>query len=255
VSRIGLAAAVIAVAGVAAIGLAWLAVLRDDAEPATIEDAVASFRTETEASVDGRSAVVDGVYVYDTDGSEATDALTGVTHTYPRRSTVTLTSTGCGVRMRWDVLRGRSTEWTLCVGDDGWTLETQDERHTFFGRTERTTYACDDTSFRPLGDRPGARFRISCGTGSADERGTGRVVGRGAVRVGAERIGTVHVRKTTTFKGDIRGHATYDFWIARQTGVPVRIAMVSATTNDSAVGDVHYDERVTLVLRSSRPRR
>ncbi len=33
-------------------------------------------------------------------------------------------------------------------------------------------------------------------------------------------------------------------------GVPVRVVMVSRTTNDSAVGDVHYEEDVTLLLTS-----
>jgi hypothetical protein len=37
--------------------------------------------------------------------------------------------------------------------------------------------------------------------------------------------------------------------------MPVRIVMVSRTTNDSPVGDVHYEEDVTLLLMSLTPRR
>src|SRR5206468_4801036 len=121
----------LAIAGV----VAWLALFRDTAEPVTVGDAVTSFRTETEPPV-GTSPIAPGVYVYATRGFETTDALTGVTHRYPLRSTITVTAAGCGMSLTWRVLKGRSTEWIFCVAGDGWELRTQDERHTFFGRTE-----------------------------------------------------------------------------------------------------------------------
>ena len=61
---------------------------RDTAEPVTVEDAITSFRMEPEGSASA-SPIPPGVYVYGTDGSESTDALTGVTHRYPNRSTIT----------------------------------------------------------------------------------------------------------------------------------------------------------------------
>lgn len=255
VPRTALLAAAVAACGALAIVAAWFFLLRDIAEPTSVGDAVTSFREDTERAPTGPSPVPEGVYVYATTGFEKTDALTGVTHRYPTRSTITVTKDECGVRMRWDVLEGRSTTWTYCLEPAGWFVESQDERHTFFRRTERTTYTCTDTPLRPAGDRPGTAFVVSCTTGSAEERGTGRVVGRETLRVGGEKVATVHVRKSTSFTGGIRGTARHDFWLARRTGVPVRIAMVSKTTNDSAVGDVHYEEDVTLALRSSRPRR
>ncbi len=75
------------------------------------------------------------------------------------------------------------------------------------------------------------------------------------LRVGDTLFPTLHVRKTTTFAGAIRGSARYDFWFHARLGVPVRIVMISRTTNDSPVGDVHYDEDVRLTLLSVRPRR
>jgi hypothetical protein len=199
--------------------------------------------------------VPEGVYVYATDGVEKTDALTGITHRYPARSTITVTAAPCGFRLRWDVLRGRSTTWTICRGAGGWTVASQDERHTFFGRTERTTYTCSDTPFRPSGDGPGTSFDVSCTTGSAEERGTGRVVAREALRVGGKRVETVHVRRRTSLTGRIRGRSTQDVWLALRAGVPVRLRLTTETTNDSAVGDVHYAEDVSLRLRSLSPRR
>jgi hypothetical protein len=234
---------------------AWLVLFRDTAEPTTVEEAVTTFREETETGLGRPSPVPEGVYVYATDGFERTDALTGVTHRYPRRSTITVTPDPCGFRLRWDVLKGRSTTWTVCVDGGGWEVGTQDERHTFFGRTERTTYTCTDTPLRPAGDRPGATFDVSCTTGSADERGTGRVAARETLRVAGEPVATVHLRRRTTLTGRIHGRSTQDVWLARDTGVPARLVMTTDTRNDSAVGDVHYEEDVSLQLRSLSPRR
>jgi len=249
-----LALAATATGGLALAALgAWYFGFRDVAEPASVDEAVTTFREGTEP---GRgSPVPEGVYVYATDGTERTDALAGVTHRYPRRSTITVTADPCGVRMRWDVLRGRSTTWTFCVTSAGWELASQDERHTFFGRTEETTYACARTTIRPAGDRPGTALPVACSTDGARERGSGRVVARETLRVGERRVRTVHLARRSSFAGEIRGSSTHDLWLARGTGVPVRVVLRSRTTNDSPVGDVHYEEDVTLRLRSLEPRR
>jgi hypothetical protein len=196
-----------------------------------------------------------GVYVYATKGFEHTDALTGATHRYPPRSTITVTKDPCGVRMRWDVFEGRSTTWTFCIDVGTWVMTTQDERHTFFGVTEGTTYECSDVPFRVPGDESGRGMPVTCTTSGATEHETQRIVGRQTMRVGAKSVSAVRVHQATSLAGDIRGASTYDIWLDRKTGVPVRISMVSRTTNDSPVGDVHYDEVVTLRLLSLTPRR
>ena len=151
------AAAVVAAATLAAIG-GWHLLRRDDVEPATVADAVASFRAQqASAAATGHPAtpIPTGVYVYETDGFEQTDALGGATHRYPSTSTISVTGHPCGVLLRWDVLDGRSTTWQLCLGSDGWTQKVRDERHTFFGIGDQTTYRCPGTAFRPQGDKPG----------------------------------------------------------------------------------------------------
>jgi hypothetical protein len=256
-SRAGLIAVAAGVAGGLALAIvaAWFFLLRDTAEPVSVGDVIETFREGAETAPVGRSPVPEGVYVYATEGYEKTDALTGVRHRYPPRSTITVTRDPCGVRMRWDVLKGRSTTWTYCIAPGGWAVASQDERHTFFGRTERTTYVCEDTPIRPAGDTTGVSWDVSCSTNSSEEAGAGTVVGRELLPVSGIPVATVRVRKTTSFTGEIRGTTTHDVWFARESGVPVRIAMVSRTTNDSPVGDVHYDEDVTLRLTSLTPRR
>lgn len=243
------ALAAVAVAGAAA----WYFALRDPTQPVDVDEVITSFRTDTEPSP-GLSPIPEGVYVYETDGFERTDALTGKTHRYPMRSTITVTVADCGVSLLWQVLDGRSTEWTYCVGDAGWELASQDERHTFFGTTERTTYACEDTPIRSGASGP-SRWGVSCTTGDVDEAGMGLLVGRERVEVGGKRVTAEHIRKKTEFSGGTRGFARHDLWFDAKSGVPVKVVMVSRTTNDSPIGDVTYDEDVTLVLTSLEPRR
>ena len=247
-------AGIAAAGGIAVVGFAvWYFALRDVARPTTVDEAVTNFR-ETTTRGDA-SPVPPGVYVYATSGFEKTDALTGATHRYPRHSTITVTGDPCGVRMRWDVLEGRSTGWTFCIGKDGWVMRTQDERHTFFHVTEKTTYQCSNVLFRPSGDRVGKRVRATCTTPSTTERETQWVVGRERILVGPARVSAVHIRQQIRLSGDSRGASTFDLWLDRRTGVPVRISMVSRTTNGSPIGDVHYEELVTLRLVSLVPRR
>lgn len=247
---VGAAVAVLAVAG----GAAWFVLLRDTADPVTVEEAVTSFRTDTEPIPGVPSPIPEGVYVYATDGYEKTDALTGATHRYPKRSTITARAADCGVGLLWRVLDGRSTKWAYCVTPEGWELASQDERHTFFGRTERTTYVCEDTPIRPAVSAS-VRWKVFCSTDAAEETGTAAVVGRERMRVGGTSITTEHIRKTTRFAGEIRGTSRHDIWFDSRSGVPVKMVMVSRTTNDSPVGDVHYDEEVSLRLISLAPRR
>jgi hypothetical protein len=246
--------ALVVAAILAATAVALLVLLGRGSEPTTVEDAVEAFRTELGGSAPVESPVPEGVYVYATDGYEKTDALTGITNRYPTRTTITVVRDDCGFRMRWDATQGRSTTWTVCRGPDGWTLASQDERHTFFGRTERTTYACVDTPLVPAGGESGTPARFRCSTGSAEERGSSRVTGRRSVRVAGRDVEVVEVRRVTTLTGASRGATRYDAWLDR-SGLPVQLVMRTQTVNDAPVGEVRYEEDVSLRLESLEPER
>lgn len=252
-SRAALVVSGVAAALAVGAAAAWFFLLRDTAEPVGVDEAVTSFRTDTEPPPDAMSPIPEGVYVYATDGYEKTDALTGVIHRYPRRSTITITAADCGISLLWRVLAGRSTEWVYCTGSDEWELASQDERHTFFGRTERTTYTCTSTPVKPASGV--SRWPVSCSTDAAEETGTGRVVGRERIVVAGTSLATDHIVRITTFTGEIRGSTRHDIWFDTQSDMPVKMVMVTRTTNDSPVGDVHYEEDVTLLLTSLKPRR
>jgi hypothetical protein len=158
--------------------------------------------------------------------------------------------------LTWRVLKGRSTAWTFCVSDEGWELRSQDERHTFFGNTERTTYACESTPIWLRGKPVGATWPVSCGTDDATESGRARVVRRVSYRLrSGPSVTETQVRKTTHFSGAIRGTARYDFFFYDKPRSVAGVTMTSRTTNESPVGDVHYEEIVRLALLSLRPRR
>jgi hypothetical protein len=253
VTRAGLIAAVAVAVVMLAGGVAWLVALRDTAEPVTVDEALTGFRDET-TPPSGDSPIPEGVYVYATEGSEKTDALTGVKHRYPQRSTITVAAHPCGVRLTWRVLEERSTEWVYCVTDDGWQLRSQDERHTFFGRTERTTYTCRDAPIRRFAID--ARFwNATCSAGSVREDVTFAFCGPEQQEVQGELVATDHVAKQSAFSGTVRGTAQHDLRFHAASGVPVTVRMSSATTNDSPIGDVRYDEDVKLTLLSLEPRR
>lgn len=245
--------ALLAVAAVfAAAAAAWHFALRDSAEPASLDDAIEAFRARAERE---GSIVPAGVYVYETRGSERVDALGGTRHPYPARSSITAAPADCGTLLRWDVLVGRSTEWVYCDDGDQVLLASIDERHRFFGNTETTTYACTDTVAFPRRGEPGDTWPVRCDAGDVAERGTGEVVARDVVVVGTIPVSVLHVRVRTQFSGPTRGTAERESWIEPETGLPVRLRMVSETTNSSLIGDVHYEEDVTLELTSLEPRR
>ena len=75
------------------------------------------------------------------------------------------------------------------------------------------------------------------------------------LRVEGVDVRTVHVRKATTFSGAVRGMSRHDIWFDLDSGLPAKVVMVSHTTNDSPIGDVFYEETVTLRLTSLEPRR
>ncbi len=249
---VGVAAGVVVVLAVAG-AATWFFVVRDTTEPVGVDEAVTSFRTDTEPGA-GESPIPEGVYVYDTKGLEQTDALLGEKHEYPKQTTITVTAAGCGASLLWRPVQGRSTRFVVCTTPDGWELRTQDERHTFYSQTETTTYRCEDTLIRPA-DESTPEWDVSCTTGTVDEAGTGELVGRERIRVGGKAAEAEHVRTEATLSGETRGTTTRDLWFDSETGVLVKLVLVSHTATDSPIGEVHYDEDVTLVLTSLEPRR
>jgi len=236
--------------------LAWRVGFRDSATPAEVGAAVSRFRGTTTSPPRG-GLPAPGVYVYATSGYERIDALGGVRHAYPSRSTLTALPTSCGMRLRWDVLTSRSTAWDYCADARGLVRTGSAEVHRFYGRTERTTYACRrGWLLVPSRPRAGESWPIACtGSDGSRERGRGSVAGFETLRVGGTSVTTVHIRERSTLEGHITGTSAEDVWLRSSDRLPVRLVTTSRTSNPSLVGDVHYVEQATLTLVSLAPRR
>lgn len=239
-------------AGIAA-AVVWRIVLRDTATPASIEDALVRYRA---AAARGDTPIPQGVYVYATTGSESISALGGTTHRYPPRSTITVTRAPCGMELRWDVLRARSTSWTVCAtGERAQRLDGWVERHVFFGQTDNTVWECNDSPWLVDPSAVGTRTSHICSGGDTTMAGTLDVLGIEPVRVGGTLLEAVHLRLQAEEDGVARGPLVEERWLEPETGLPLRLRYRVRTANDSPIGDVTFEERYELRLTSLEPRR
>jgi hypothetical protein len=219
--------------------------LRDSARPASVTAALRLFR-EGNPSPTGN----EGVYLYDTTGSESLDVLGGVTHRYPAATTIALTRTSCGARLRWQPLTERSTTWVLCLTPRGIVERSSDEVHDFFGKVDRTSYHCTNS-----------RGTFTCVSPHGRELGVAVDLGRETIAVGDTRIGAVHIRTTAQISGGDRGTETVDWWLAPNSAAPsgaapVRISFSSRTSRkEPIIGAAHYREHAALRLASLEPLR
>jgi hypothetical protein len=211
--------------------------LRDSARPASVTAALRLFR-EGNPSPTGN----EGVYLYDTTG--------GVTHRYPAATTIALTRTSCGARLRWQPLTERSTTWVLCLTPRGIVERSSDEVHDFFGKVDRTSYHCTNS-----------RGTFTCVSPHGRELGVAVDLGRETIAVGDTRIGAVHIRTTAQISGGDRGTETVDWWLAPNSAAPsgaapVRISFSSRTSRkEPIIGAAHYREHAELRLASLEPLR
>lgn len=247
------AAAVVAAAALTGGGVAvWRFGLSDASEPASVDEAVGRFRGV--AGVED-SRIPTGVYEYATNGFEFVSALGGRRHRYPARSTITVTTTGCGVALRWEVLAARTNELAVCTAGDELRLSSWSERHEFFGRADRTDWRCAEAAWLPAERRPGATSAVRCRSADAALDGTTTVLGAETVAVGPRRVRALRLRVDARESGGSRGRLVQEHWLAADTGLPLRVVYRVRTANPSPIGDVTFEERYELELVSLDPRR
>jgi hypothetical protein len=235
--------------------LAWLNRPRDEPARATVDDAVRSFRAEGDSarndSEQGEPPL--GVYRYATRGSESVQtAILGTTHDYDGVSTIVLSAGRCGLRERWQVLSGRWSEAEACESADGDTSATVVEFHEFFGSEQEDSLRChgDETA----SSEEGARFASFCESENFSISNRSRVVGVEPVSVGGETFDATRVETRSVFGGENSGTARREEWRRRSDGLLLR-RMVESEASTDAGGGSHYNERYTLRLLSTEPRR
>lgn len=240
-----------------ALFLVWFFAFRDDSDPITVQAAVAAFREEQAARATGSSGIPEpGVYVYQTTGYETADALLGARHDYPELTTITVLHTGCGLRMRWDALEGRSSTWEFCETAEGRQLESLTDIHEFFNQIDARVYACGpETMARPATIEIGATWTTHCSTDSTIETATLTVVGTETVAVEGTRVETARIREETVQSGLTDGMGLREWWLDVRTGLVLRQIVRNDSTTSTSIGSVTYHEEYELILRSLEPRR
>jgi hypothetical protein len=241
------------VALVSALVIAWAGgfILHDSSQAASVKQALRDFR----AGKYGTSGL-NGVYLYATSGSESIDALGGASHTYPATTSITAIEVPCGIQLRWAALEGRSTIWTFCSTGLGTELRLSNERHSFFGQSDHTTYTCSNRLLLPKEPKSGGAYPFRCRSQQGgSETGEVRVLGRVALKVGDSQVQSLHSRSSLTIHGGDSGSETIDWWLDTATSLPLRVVLRSRTSRSVFVGRVNYSEDFTLRLLSLRPQR
>jgi hypothetical protein len=221
--------------------------------PATVPVAVTSTAPATTAAPEPLALVAPGVYRYVTTGSESIDALGGANHEYPAETTITVTSDGCGVHLRWDALRERRDEWGLCADQQALALQPDGlQYHEFFGQPDSEPVSCESAVAFAAGIASSAPVTQTCLLGGEPWTPSWEVLERGERTVEGVAVPVVHVRMTVEDDDDEWEHTVVDWYLA-DDGLPVEVEATKSSSSPSPVGAVVYTEQYRLVLASLTP--
>ncbi|MFM7686449.1 MAG: hypothetical protein ACKPDI_11070 [Actinomycetota bacterium] len=196
-----------------------------------------------------------GVYRVTTAGSESVDILGGATHAYPTETTLTVTPDGCGVRLRWDLLKERFEEWVLCGTPEGVQLHTDFVfYHEFFGTGEKEAVRCDvPVLVVPADGAPRPPVALACAKRGETWRPVWQVMGTEQRPFEGKEIRVTHVRMTIEDNDNYFERVQQDWWLD-DTGLPFdMVATKTSKTPTDIVGDVVYSEQYSVSLASATP--
>jgi hypothetical protein len=230
--RLALGGAIVAVLGAGV----FVVIERTRTHPVSVADAIEAFRAEDVAAASEPQLPSPGVYVYATTGGEEL-SLPGTRHDYPAETTIIVTHDECGWRERWSPLEERWDDRVLCPGGEPSHYTVH---HEFLGQVDERSFVCTDED--------------ACSDGAVTSERVVAEVGRETIGVGGTDVETVHTRVDETTSGDSVGPVESHWW-RTDDGLLVRHTTVVEMTSQTVVGEVDYDEEITLELVSLDPRR
>lgn len=192
-----------------------------------------------------------GVYVYATKGSEHVSAG-NIGHTYPDKTTLTVTATGCGLALRWDALDERWMQWQLCRSPQGWRMRGYTDFHHFLYRSDRRDYACPA---EPMMVSSGGASMIRCTTDGVTASTRVRVMGHRVLTIDGVRVHATHVGIALSAHGKSVSHGHADLWLSDKRSLPLLMKVVNHGSQEALGTHVRYDENVVLRLTSMKPLR
>ncbi|MEN9645370.1 MAG: hypothetical protein RL238_2039 [Actinomycetota bacterium] len=254
------------VCGAVVVSRIWL---NDTARTVDADEAVERFREQTTVPPTVAPSVAvttpvplattptPGVYRYVTTGKETIDSLGGTEHAYPAETTLTVTPDGCGVLLRWDLLKERSEEFRLCVTEEGIELQpTGASYHEFYGVGQRQELRCDrEVLLVPSDGAARDVVPLACRIDDQLWLPEWEVLDRATVTVEGTPVPTVHVRMRIADDDEYWEHTVVEWWLDEH-GLPVRMTTTKESKSPSdLVGDVRYTEVYTADLVSLEPLR
>lgn len=224
--------------------------------PVDINSVIDNFenRTTVPGGVMHQDLLAEGVYLYDTVGSESVKGKISTTNKYSDITPFTVEWTTCGYDFQWDASSVRWDHVSICLNDRGLFEKQTTEQHEFFRVQEVHTYKCDDRALLvPAAAVKGDSWRSVCGEEGAQTNRTTTVEGMETVSVGSADVATVHIGIDEILTGSAIGTARIDYWFRQADGLVVRFEKSVSADKDTPIGQVKYTETVNLTLKSIEP--
>ena len=197
-----------------------------------------------------------GVYTFDTEGFEETNALGGARHDYPKQTAYVIRHTECGWTERWQPLRERYDEALLCHEPTGVAMRRFTTYHEFFQRGLTSVYDCPPGNLvRPWDAQPGHRWTWKCEGKDGAVTSNSLFVGRQTLTIGGQAMEAEYAKYESQTTGANRGTLLQERWFHPTTGMLLQLKVDVRTNSDSPFGAVDYREQYRITLTSLTPRR
>jgi hypothetical protein len=196
----------------------------------------------------------EGVYAYDTTGSE-TVSLGGARHDYPpvTYGTVRRTS-GCEWTFERVIVKEHSDRTLFCSRPDVLLFLSQLTKVTFFGQTVSDEVKCDPPQrVVQAGDAAGSSREYVCHSPTYELRARVTRVGRERIVVGGQTVEAERIRVDATISGDANGTSVAEQWWLPSSSVLARETRSSESRAHEFGATIDYRERATFHLRSLNP--
>ena len=199
------------------------------------------------ADVNDDGLPVPGVYRYSTTGGDSSKLLAGASHDYPAESVITITRSGCGVRMEWTPVRERSEYFDVCRADDRLVLKGYGGAHEFFGMRNEHAVTCSDQTWLIPALENGDSASTVCEGGNLKHNRTTASVKAVEVLIGEEKVDGFIVESKFAAEGTFNG-TTLRTMTFDEDGVLLSWTDVVSGFTPTPVGNAGYEEKFSLTL-------
>lgn len=216
------------------------------------KEAFAQFAAEQGSDVEVKDdgLPVPGVYRYLTTGGDSTKLLTGASHDYPTESVITITRSGCGVRMEWTPVRERSEYFDVCREDNRLVLKGYGGAHEFFGMRDKHAVTCSGQTWLIPALEEGDSASTVCEGGNLTHNRTAASVKAVEVLIGGEKVDGFTVETKFAAEGSFNG-TTIRTMTFDEDGVLLSWTDVVSGFSPTPVGNADYEENFSLTLMPS----